>query len=177
MADTLDNTDRADIERIASDAEQPHHNRIIAHVLLQLLNLLAAGKVKAIFSTTPQPQTIREHLLPALFYDYGDATYDRSERITKPVSTSGELFTFRVHAVIPPTDDSGDELVFRMSNMHNEIKKITLGLENAGNLPSTKKTSTRACRLGNLRSFVSRPKHIGIMLFNLEFDIIQRRIA
>ena len=135
------------------------------------VNTLKPGQV------VPNPADVRSENLPAIFYEYGNSR--ENDSIRKPVGQVGEAFQLNIIASInglPPPEKS---LVGRMSDMHSGIRMIVQESQNVGNSYTQADGGlerTRECRLFRMVSATRRQQNVGVMMFTLEFDVIQNKV-
>ena len=132
------------------------------------VNTLKPGQI------VPNPADVRAEFLPAIFYEYGNAR--ENDSIRKTTGQVGESIQLNVIASINGLLPPERSLVSRMSDMHKAIRMIVQESQYVGNtMTNTQggREKTKKCRLGRTVSATRRQQNIGIMMFTLEFDIIQ----
>ena len=157
------------------------------------VNTLKPGQV------VPNPADVRNENLPAIFYEYGNSR--ENDGIRKPVSQVGESFQLNVIASINGLPPPAKSLISRMSAMHSAIRMIVQESQKVGNPTETEqdvlremlkepdltmeqdldirgklRDRTRECRLYRMVSATRRQQNIGIMMFTLEFELIQSKV-
>ncbi len=135
------------------------------------VNTLKPGQV------VPNPADVRNENLPAIFYEYGNSR--ENDGIRKPVSQVGEAFQINIIASLNGLTPPNKSLVSRMSDMHSAMRMIVQESQNVGNALTQAQGGaerTRECRLSRMVSATRRQQNVGIMMFTLEFDVIQNKV-